>query len=659
MVTWCHATLILAVLPLAAEQGILVVHVRDLHDRPVAGLRLRAGDSSVSAPTTDSYGETRIRLAPQTQEGDVVVLEIVAAPEDLVFISPWDKWVHVPPFGNESKNIVSVVLAKRGDRACLEDYACIRAATAQINKASAPKRARERVGEEQRRGALTAVAKSFGLEPREIDLAIRAWGQKTQDPYEKGLAALFEKRYPEASRKLAESFEMHKAAEAGERAKAANAATFLGQSLSEEREYRQSAEAYEEAASRRPDDPAVLNSLGLAWWQAGEWSKAEPPLRRALAIQERASGPDDQEVAWRLVNLAALLFTKSNHAEAEALYRRALSIQENAVGQHDVHVTPMLSGLALVLIAKGDRAGAEALYRREMVIVEGLPQNGTTTQMAFLFQQDSEILAGLLAAKGDYGGAEPLYRRALPVREKMLGPDDPYVVCLLNGLAGVLYAKGDYTGAEPLYRRALAIAEKRPRPYELDVATALDNLAGLLYATKDYAGAAPLYERALAIREKVLGADSPSVVQSLNNMAGLLYAQRDYWDAEPLYRRAVAIEAKAAGQDHPDLATALNNLAGLLFARGDSAAAEPLYRSALAVQEKALGPSHLEVAKSLNSLAWLLQARGDCAGAEPLLGRALAIDEQALGPDHPTTGLARSRLDALRAMCGGQNKSGN
>ena len=83
----CGAIWIAAAWPLLAEQSILVVHVKDLHDHPIANVRLRAGDSSISA---DSYGAARIKLAPQTKPGDVILLEIVEFPKnkDLVFISP-------------------------------------------------------------------------------------------------------------------------------------------------------------------------------------------------------------------------------------------------------------------------------------------------------------------------------------------------------------------------------------------------------------------------------------------------------------------------------------------------------------------------------------------------------------------------------------------
>jgi tetratricopeptide (TPR) repeat protein len=525
-------------------RSILVVHVKDLHDHPIANVRLRAGDSSMSA---DSYGAARVKLAPQTKPGDVILLEIVEFPKnkDLVFISPWDKWVHVPPFENDAKNFVPVTLAERGDRACLENSNCLRAAAAQINKANAPRSVAERSGEEQRGEALATIAKQFGLKPEEIDRAIRAWGQRTEDPYDKGLTALYEKRYPEASTQLAMSFKMRQGAEAVAREKAADAAMFLGQSLYQQGKYRQSAEAYEEAAARRPEDGMVLNNLGLSWADAGEYGKAETLYRRALAINEKALGSGHYRVATNLSNLANLRQDKGDYAAAEPLFRRALAIDEKALG----------------------------------------PDHPTVST-------DLNNLAGLLQDRGDYTAAEPLYRRALAINEKALGPDHPTVAIRLSNLAGLLRDKKDYTAAEPLYRRALAIGEQTLGPDHPTLAIRLNNLGNLLRDKGDYTAAELLLHRALAIDEKALGPDHPTVATILNNLAESLRAKKDYIAAEPLFRRALGIDEKVLGPNHPMSASDLNNLAGLLQDRGDYTAAEPLYRRALAIDEKALGPDH-------------------------------------------------------------------
>ena len=54
-------------------------------------------------------------------------------------------------------------------------------------------------------------------------------------------------------------------------------------------------------------------------------------MRRALAIDERAYGPDHPNVAIGLNNLAQLLQATNRLSEAEPLMRRALAIDERVV----------------------------------------------------------------------------------------------------------------------------------------------------------------------------------------------------------------------------------------------------------------------------------------------------------------------------------------
>ncbi|MBV9498455.1 MAG: tetratricopeptide repeat protein [Acidobacteriaceae bacterium] len=595
------ATLLVCTTRLFAERGVLVVHIEDVHRHPISGVRLRAGDSSVGSPT-DSFGAARIRLAANAKPGDVVMLEIVATPngKDLVMVSPWEEWVNVPPFENEAKNFVPIVLVEWSDKACLENSDCIRAAAAQINKASAPKGAGERNREEQLQEARSTISKKFGLKPEEIDQAIREWGEKTEDPYDKGLAALYEKRYPEASAEFAASLDRRKRVEARAQADVVDAALFLGQSLFQQGHYRQSAEAYEEAAARRPDEGAILNRLGLSWALAGDYARAEPLYIRAIALEEKEPGPVNSNVATYLDNLAILLQAKGDYAGAEPLFRRALAIDENVFGPDHLDVA-----------------------------------------------RDLNNLGSLLQAKGDYKSAEPLYRRALALAEKNLQPEDPHVATSLSNLAGLLQIKGDYSGAESLYRRALAIDEREFGPDHPEVATDLNNLAGALHVEHNYATAEPLYRRAVTIDEKALGPDHPGLAEELNNLASLLQSEGENDEAERLYRRSIAIKEEVLGPDHPSLATGLSNLAGLLQSEGKYDVADVLFRRALAIDEKSFGAGHPEVAVDLVALASLLQAEGDLTGAEPLLRRALAIDEKELGPDHPSTKGIRTDLELL------------
>ncbi len=543
-----------------AESGFLVLHVKDVQQHPVANLQIGVeGDGG--SDTTDAKGKARIRLAPQSAAKSWVSLQIEKSPagKDWVMVSPWEHRTLVPSFENETENFVEVVVVQRGDRAALESGTVLAAAVQRINKANAPKIADKQAAREDPKASLEAVAKQFGLSPEDLDQAIKAWGAKTTDPYEAGLAALYERNYSKATDDLRDSLKQREEKLASDQKAVADAAFFLGSSLYEQGRYRESAVAFQRCLQIRPDDTTVLNNTALSLKEGGDYAGAEPLFRRALALDEKAQGPDHPTVATELNNLAELLREKGDYAGAERLYRRALSIREKTLGLDHPDVATSLNNLALLLYSKGDYEAAEPLYRRALVIDEKAlgPDHPTVATLL-------NNLAELLRAKGDYAAAEPLYRRALSIREKALGPDHPSVAISLNNLALLLYTKGDYAGAEPLFRRALTIDEKALGPDHPTVATVLNNLASLLKKKGDYAAAEPLCRRALAIKEKALGPDHPSVAAGLNNLAGLLEDKGDYAGAEPLMRRALTIDEKALGPDHPTTRTIKKNLAELL-----------------------------------------------------------------------------------------------
>ena len=399
-------------------------------------------------------------------------------------------------------------------------------------------------------------------------------------------------------------------------------------------------------AEPREIEPAVtarlLNELGVYSWSRAEYPTAEPLFRRALAIFEKALGPNHPETATSLNNLALLHDAQGRYPEAEPLHQRALAIREKALGLDHPQTATSLNNLAELYRAQGRYLEAEPLYRRALAIREkalGPDHPWTATSL--------NSLAELYRAQGRYAEAEPLYQRALAIQEKALGPGHPWTATSLNNLALLYCAQGRYAEAEPPYQRALAIQEKALGPDHPWTATSLNNLAGLYCAQGRYPEAKPLYQRALAVREKALGLDHPDTANSINNLAGLYRAQGRHPEAEPLYQHALAISERALGPDHPSTAQSLNNLADLYRAQGRYPEAESLFRRALAIWEKALGPDHPSTAQSLNNLADLYRARGRYAEAEPLYQRALAIQEKALGPDHPDTATSLNNLAML------------
>ncbi|MBC7880654.1 MAG: tetratricopeptide repeat protein [Anaerolineae bacterium] len=350
-----------------------------------------------------------------------------------------------------------------------------------------------------------------------------------------------------------------------------------------------------EALGREIVEAQQLDEQGLKLREMGQYEKAQPLAKQALAIKEKALGSEHPEVAKSLNNLAVLYWLQGNFAEAEPLHKRALAIREKALGSEHPDVAKSLNNLAT-----------------------------------------------LYSERGNYAEAEPLYRRALAIREKALGPEHPDLAKSVNNLANLYADRGEYTEAELLYRRALAIWEKALGSEHLDVAKSLNNLATLYSERGSYAEAEPLYKRALAIREKALGSEHPDVAKSLHNLADLYRQRGEYAEAEPLYRRTLAIKEKTLGPQHPYLAVSLNNLATLYSERGEYAEAESLNRRALAILERALGPQHPYVATTLYNLALLRLKQNRLDDARQTLQQALDIQEYNLALNLPAASQRRN-----------------
>ena len=77
----------------------------------------------------------------------------------------------------------------------------------------------------------------------------------------------------------------------------------------------------------------TLNDLVVLYRAQGNYTEAEPLMRRALGIYETTLGADHQDVAMALNNLAALYEMQGRYAEAEPLNLRSLAIREKTLGR--------------------------------------------------------------------------------------------------------------------------------------------------------------------------------------------------------------------------------------------------------------------------------------------------------------------------------------
>jgi tetratricopeptide (TPR) repeat protein len=249
----------------------------------------------------------------------------------------------------------------------------------------------------------------------------------------------------------------------------------------------------------------------------GQPGRAEPLLRRALAIDETNHGPNHPAIGPGLNSLATVLRDLGRPDEALPLAERALTIDETAFGPNHPDVAT-----------------------------------------------DLNYVAGMLRDLGRPDEALPLAERALTIDETAYGPNHPDVAVDLSYLALALRDLGRPDEALPLAERALTIDEANYSPDHPHIANDLNHVAAVLLDLGRHAEAKPLYERALAIDTAAYAPDHPEVATDLFNLAALLLDLGRAADAQPLYERALTIYDAAYGPNHPSATSVLTHLAAAL-----------------------------------------------------------------------------------------------
>ena len=113
-----------------------------------------------------------------------------------------------------------------------------------------------------------------------------------------------------------------------------------------------------------------LNDLAVVYDDQGKYGDAEPLYKRALAVDEKALGPNHPDVARDLINVAAMYDRQGKYGDAERLYKRALAIDEKAFGLNHPEIATGLRTLALLYYRQGKYGEAEPLLERALAIDE-------------------------------------------------------------------------------------------------------------------------------------------------------------------------------------------------------------------------------------------------------------------------------------------------
>jgi tetratricopeptide (TPR) repeat protein len=107
----------------------------------------------------------------------------------------------------------------------------------------------------------------------------------------------------------------------------------------------------------------LLDRAGAYFYGRAAYAGARPLYERALAIREKALGPEHPDTATSLNNLALLLLAQGDLAAARPLYERALAIREKVLGPDHPYTATGLNNLAGLLQAILRRRGRSSSAR--------------------------------------------------------------------------------------------------------------------------------------------------------------------------------------------------------------------------------------------------------------------------------------------------------
>ena len=215
----------------------------------------------------------------------------------------------------------------------------------------------------------------------------------------------------------------------------------------------------------------LLATIGYVYTKLGLYSEARSMLDEAVALARGQGDRGQLDLAQALVRRGQAERYLDEPGKAESDDREALAILERAYGPNHIHVEPALTELGLLLRAR-DPEQALRLYRRSYDLLVAA-HGGSDGYAAVLLQN----IGSIHARARRYQEARDVYERALPLLRRNFGERDPRVGSVLGNLSLVYRSLGDYERAFEIAQRGLEVDTSVSGPNHPDVGIAWLNLA--------------------------------------------------------------------------------------------------------------------------------------------------------------------------------------
>jgi len=208
-----------------------------------------------------------------------------------------------------------------------------------------------------------------------------------------------------------------------------------------------------EFSREHPDIAIQLNNLAYLYRAAGRLADAEPLLKEALGITERALGREHPDIAISLNSLARLYRASGRYAEAASALKEAIAISEKMVGREHPAVAIRLYNLGRLYQDMGLHEDAEAVLKEVIAISEKTIGRGNqgTARARWAY-------ANVLLGMGHNEVALEQATAAVVVHEKVLGPSHQWTADSVQACAAALRNLGRVTEAAELINSKILVS---------------------------------------------------------------------------------------------------------------------------------------------------------------------------------------------------------
>ncbi|MCP9928831.1 CHAT domain-containing protein [Cyanobium sp. CH-040] len=258
---------------------------------------------------------------------------------------------------------------------------------------------------------------------------------------------------------------------------------------------------------------SIASRLAFTYTMRALYSQAEPLYKRALAIREKALGPDHPDTVTSIDNLGMLYSRQGLFSQAEIHLEQALSIRIKKLGPNHLQVAQSQTLLASIYIHQNLPSKAQPLLERALAITEETPGSDTALISAII---------GLLLEIHGIDESNPalvaFLSHALEISEKNIGADSPETLNLRFILATQYKEQGRDQEAESLLLQNLSLSREKYGDNHSLTGDQFHAL-GTYYLRRNDEAAAELLSKALAIRARNFGVNHSMTARAMAMLA--------------------------------------------------------------------------------------------------------------------------------------------